>query len=98
MSLPLLVQAEAQDDLRKAYENLEQSRSGLGASFLAQVRETFGKIESTPELYGAVWQDVRAARLRRFRYLVYYVIFGDRVEVLAVLHGARDRSILTRRR
>jgi toxin ParE1/3/4 len=45
-----------------------------------------------PEMYGLVWQDVRAARLRKFRHLVYYVVFADRVEVLAVLHGARDAS------
>jgi plasmid stabilization system protein ParE len=39
-----------------------------------------------------VWQDVRAARLRKFRHVVYYVAFADRVEVLAVLHGSRDPS------
>ena len=50
------------------------------------------RIESVPELYGPVWQDVRAARLRIFRYVVYYVVFADRVEVLAVMHGARDAS------
>lgn len=47
-------------------------------------------MEFMPELYGVVWQDVRAARLRRFRHFVYYVVFADRVEVLAVMHGARD--------
>jgi toxin ParE1/3/4 len=39
-----------------------------------------------------VWQDVRAARLRKFRHVVYYVAFPDRVEVLAVLHGSRNAS------
>jgi plasmid stabilization system protein ParE len=39
-----------------------------------------------------VWQDVRAARLRKFRYVVYYVVLTDHVEVLAVLHGSRDES------
>jgi len=36
---------------------------------------------------------VRAARLRKFRYVVYYVVFADRVEVLGVLHGSRDGSV-----
>ena len=45
-----------------------------------------------PGTYGLVWQDVRAARLRKFRHVVYYVTFADRVEVLAVLHGSRDAS------
>ena len=50
------------------------------------------QIEFMPEMYGVVWQDVRAARLKKFRYLVYYVVFADRAEVLAVLHGSRDAS------
>jgi plasmid stabilization system protein ParE len=39
-----------------------------------------------------VWQDLCAARLKQFRYLVYFILPADRVEVLAVLHGARDPS------
>jgi plasmid stabilization system protein ParE len=31
--------------------------------------------------------------VKQFRYVVYYVVFGDRVEVIAVLHGARDPSV-----
>jgi len=43
-------------------------------------------------MYGVVWEDVRAVKLRRFRYVVYYMVLKDRVEVLAVLHGSRDES------
>ena len=49
-------------------------------------------IESAPELHRVVWENVRAARLRKFRYIVYYLIYEDRVEVLAVMHGARDSA------
>jgi plasmid stabilization system protein ParE len=45
-----------------------------------------------PELYGVLWEDVRAARLKQFRYIVYYVVFPLRVDVLAVMHGSRDAS------
>jgi hypothetical protein len=37
-------------------------------------------------------QDVRAVRLRRFPFVVYYVVLADRAEVLAVMHGSRDES------
>ncbi len=66
--------------------------SGLGDRFVARVREVLERIESMPEIYGPVWQDVRAAPLRKFRHLVYYVVFADRVEILAVMHGSRDAS------
>jgi plasmid stabilization system protein ParE len=90
MSLPVILRPEAEADVREAHEALERSHADLGGQFSNRLREALERIESMPELYGVVWQDVRAARLRRFRYVVYYVAFADRVEVLAVMHGSRD--------
>jgi plasmid stabilization system protein ParE len=45
-----------------------------------------------PEMYGVVWRNVRAARLRQFTHVVYYRILDDRTEVLAVAHGHRDSA------
>jgi plasmid stabilization system protein ParE len=92
MSLPVILRPEAQADIQAARDDLERARAGLGQQFAARLREVLERIEAMPEMYGTVWQDVRAARLRRFRYLVYYVVFTDRVEVLAVMHGAQDAS------
>jgi hypothetical protein len=33
-----------------------------------------------PEIHGIVWRNVRAARLRRFTYVVYYRLHEDRLE------------------
>ena len=92
MSLPVLLRPEADADLQATHDDLEQAQAGLGARFIARVREVLERVEDMPELYGVVWQDVRAARVRKFRHVVYYVVLPDRVEVLAVLHGARDAS------
>ncbi|HUY88307.1 MAG TPA: type II toxin-antitoxin system RelE/ParE family toxin [Pirellulales bacterium] len=93
MSLPLVVAPEAEADLRRAYRSLEEIRPGLGARFSAAVAEAFQRIEAAPEIYGRVWEDVRAVRVKKLRYLAYYVIFDDRVEVIAVLHGSRDPAV-----
>ncbi len=92
MSLPVILRPAADSDIQLTHDELEQARAGWGDRFVARVREVFERIEAMPELYGLVWQDVRAARLRKFRHVVYYVVFVDRVEVLAVLHGSRDAS------
>jgi plasmid stabilization system protein ParE len=42
-----------------------------------------------PFLHGKVWRKVRAVRVGGFRYVVYYVVFRDRIDVIAVMHGAR---------
>jgi toxin ParE1/3/4 len=92
MSLPVILRPAADVDIQAIHDELEQSRAGMGDRFVARVREVLARIEAMPELYGVVWQDVRAARLRKFRHLVYYVVFIDRVEVLAVMHGAQNAS------
>ncbi|HJT79121.1 MAG TPA: type II toxin-antitoxin system RelE/ParE family toxin [Gemmataceae bacterium] len=92
MTLPVILRPEAEADVQETHAYLEQSQVGLGRRFVARLREVLERIESMPELYGVVWQDVRAARLKKFRHIVYYVILADRVEVLAVMHGARDPS------
>ena len=46
-----------------------------------------------PEIHGIVWRNVRAARLRRFTYVVYYCVHADRLEVLAVVQGNRDAAV-----
>ena len=92
MSLPVFLRHEAEVDVQEARDQLEALRDGLGTQVLARVREVLARIEKMPELYGKVWQDVRAARLKQVRYIVYFIVLADRVEVLAVLHGARDPS------
>jgi toxin ParE1/3/4 len=92
MTLPVTLRPAADADIQTTHDELEQRQAGLGDRFVARVREVLERIESMPELYGRVWQDVRAARLRKFRHLIYYVLFLDRVEVLAVMHGSQNAS------
>jgi hypothetical protein len=71
MTLSVILRPEAKADIQTTHDALEQTRGGLGGQFAARVREVLERIDSMPELYGVVWQDVRAARLTKFRYLVY---------------------------
>ena len=72
--MQVILRREAEADAREARDHLDAVRSGLGKQFLERLREVLERIEETPELYGVVWQDVRAVRLKRFRYVVYYVV------------------------
>jgi plasmid stabilization system protein ParE len=92
MSLPVVLRPEASEDAEEARDYLEARRAGLGQVFLDRLNDTLARIGAMPQLYGVAWQNVRAARLRRFAYVVYYRVHADRVEVLAVMHGGRDAS------
>jgi toxin ParE1/3/4 len=98
VSLPVGLRPEASRDVEEARDYLEVQRVGLGQAFLNRVTEALARIGAMPEMYGVVWRNVRAARLRRFTYVVYYRVHDDRVEVLAIIHGSRDASAWQRRK
>jgi plasmid stabilization system protein ParE len=86
----MIIRPEAEADLVNARDWYERQRVGLGATFLLCVEEVFERIDRTPEIYVAVYQDVRRAFTRRFPYAVYYRIADNEVVVLGIFHTRRD--------
>ncbi len=93
MSLPVVLRPEATKDAAEAIGYFDALRPGLGQAFLIQVQDVLLRISGMPEFHGIVWRNVRAARLRRFTYVVYYRVHEDRLEVLAVVQGNRDVAV-----
>jgi plasmid stabilization system protein ParE len=93
MSLPVVLRPEATKDAAEAIDYFDALRPGLGQAFLIQVQDVLLRISGMPEIHAIVWRNVRAARLRRFTYVVYYRVHADRLEVLAVVHGNRDAAV-----
>ncbi len=92
MSLPVVLRPEASGDAEEARDYLESQKAGMGQDFLTRLNEALDRIGAMPEMYGVVWRNVRAARLKRFTYVVYYRVHDHRVEVLAVVRGSRDAT------
>ena len=90
MTLPVAYLPEAEDDVDAAYAGYEQRLAGLGDQFLEALRDQVDRIRDNPALYGVLHQDVRAAPLRRFPYVVYYRAEASRVVIIAVQHGGRS--------
>ncbi len=90
MSLPVGYRAEALDDIDDAYAAYEQRSAGAGEQFLEALRQLVERIADSPNLYGAIYRDVRAAPLRRFPYVVFYRAEANGVLVIAVQHGRRS--------
>jgi len=78
----MIIRPEAEADLVRARAWYERQREGLGAAFLLCVEEVLERIGRTPEMYTAVYHDVRRALTRRFPYAVYYRIAGHELEVI----------------
>jgi plasmid stabilization system protein ParE len=98
VSTPVIFRPAALADIERIYDELDQVRAGLGEQFAARLRNVLELIEAQPRLYGVVWEDMRAVRLRQFQYVLYYVTSEARTDVLAVVHGARKDSSWKSRR
>lgn len=81
---------DAELDLESAFRWYEDQRSGLGSEFLGAVDSAVALIVSNPEACPVVRVRVRRAVLRRFPYLLFYVIEPEEIVVLACMHASRD--------
>jgi plasmid stabilization system protein ParE len=89
MAARLFLRDEARSDLSETFRWYEGRRPGLGYEFLRAVRVTLAAVERNPRQYPFAVDDIRKAPLRRFPYLVYYVVLEEGTSVLAVMHTRR---------
>jgi toxin ParE1/3/4 len=69
---------------------VESQSLGLGEEFIAAMELQLKRLEQAPLLYAEVIPGVRRALLPRFPFGLFYVVRGNLVHILAVLHDARN--------
>jgi toxin ParE1/3/4 len=85
----------AAEDLQQLSEYIAQRNPGAAKRFLKTVKRTFGNLAAFPGI-GAVWEDspipdVRAWPLPRYKnYVIFYRPIANGVEIVRIVHGARD--------
>jgi toxin ParE1/3/4 len=101
MSLPLHPSQAATDDVTELYCFFYEREANLGERFLECLNETYEMIRHMPELgelyrfRDPVMKDARIRPVKKFsNYLIFYRIEANRIEILRVLHGARDYANL----
>ena len=90
MTRRVVLRQRAQNDLRSAFEWYESQRPGLGESFLVAVEEQLENVAAFPDANRVVYRQIRRAVVVRFPYLIFYIAKAERVDVLAILHHARN--------
>lgn len=84
------ISGPALQDIEEAYLWYEKEQPGLGESFLAALDQAEKVITANPETY-RFWfkKKVRGYVLRRFPFLILYVLKSDYIDVLAVYHTSQ---------
>jgi plasmid stabilization system protein ParE len=93
LTYEVIVRPQAEQDLDDAQRWYDEQRAGLGTEFRETVDHLFTRLGENPLIYPVVYRRAHRAVLRRFPYLVYFVVSGGSVIVLACLHASRNPRI-----
>ncbi|ACO33230.1 type II toxin-antitoxin system RelE/ParE family toxin [Acidobacterium sp.] len=81
----------ARYELLDAQDWYENEVEGLGQRFRAEVSTAVERIQANPHQFPLVYRNVRRAVLRRFPYLLMFLIEpDDSLTVVACFHGSRN--------
>jgi toxin ParE1/3/4 len=97
MSPTLDLTIDAQADFNDGFDFYERKLPRLGDDFDLKVREALSRIVRFPKRGQKVFGEVRAARVNRFPYVIYYIAEEDRIVVYAVFHAKRDPAVWQKR-
>jgi len=93
----LIRRERARRDLEEAADYyFAEGGEALELRFIDAIEHTLNLIADRPAIgslrYAHVLQrnDLRCFPAKRFQYLVFYIEFPDRIDVLRILHGRRD--------
>ena len=90
------IAAQEFDDSIAYYES---KREGLGGEFRAIIEQSFQRIADNPERFPKVRGEVRrTVILRRFPFVIHFLIEAKRIVILSVFHTSREPEQLKYRR
>jgi plasmid stabilization system protein ParE len=90
MTNKIIIQTEAEADIRDVYYYYEECSNGLGADFLLSLDALFSLIKREPEIFQKIYKNVHRGLIRRFPYGVYYIIDNNIINIIAVMHCKRN--------
>jgi toxin ParE1/3/4 len=99
MKRPLVLRWIAAQEFEDSIAWYENKREGLGREFRAAIEENFQRIADNPRRFPKVRGEVRRlVVLRRFLFVVHFVIEAKQIVVLSVFHTSRNPGQLKYRR
>lgn len=83
----------AEYNLKSSFNWYEEKRAELGSEFLLSVEANFLILQRSPFRFRIRYLNIiRAIPLKRFPFLVFYIIDGSSIIILAVLHFKQDHT------
>ena len=80
----------ARAELIDAQDWYEGEATGLGRRFREAINVLVERMSASPRQFPVVFKNVRRALLRRFPYVLFFVVEDQSLLVIACFHGSRD--------
>lgn len=95
MSLPILKRPQAERDIEECFVFIAEDNLDIGVTFLVAVEDSLEQLSRMP-LIGKTkrFRTVKNLRMGAVKgfdsYLIFYLVNEDSIELVRLLHGARD--------
>jgi plasmid stabilization system protein ParE len=83
----------ALSDIQDATNWYNKQSSGLGKHFQKQVLKQISKLNLNANIYAIRYNNIRCMVIKKFPFMVHYLIENDQVLIFAVLHTSRNPKI-----
>jgi plasmid stabilization system protein ParE len=86
----IVIRPRARDDINDARQWYDERQSGLGTRFLDEIEHALLSLLDGPDRRTLYFRDYRRVLTRKFPYKVFYLIEGEEIVVIRVLHAKQD--------
>ena len=86
----LVVRPQVEDDLVEASIWYDKKQIGLGDQFLAEYVAAIYRILENPWMFSIAANSLRPCLIKRFSYIIHFVVEDNQIIVIAVMNAARD--------
>lgn len=90
MTYQITVRPEAAREVQDAFDRYEEKSEGLGTEFLRAAEACLAGVKRSPSAFPMVHEQVHRAFLRKFPYMLFYVVRDENIIVLACFHAKRN--------
>jgi plasmid stabilization system protein ParE len=88
----------AHEEFDESIAFYERQREGLGQEFRAIVEDRFEQLADHPEWFTKIRGEVRRAVVRRFPFVIHFLVEKNRIVILSIFHTSRNPEQLKNRR
>lgn len=98
MRRAIVLRRTAEREYCDAVGRYEAECEGLGTEFRAVIEQRFQRIAENPDLFPKIRGEVRrAVVLRRFPFVIHFLVEAKRIVILSVFHTSRNPEQLEHR-